>query len=290
MVGCFKHRDSVGNCTNKRITAFISTHHTDRSVIGLADPSERGVYIVQADNGYIKLDRKMLEWEWYQNINTKTLFIHFLFKANWKDGRFEGMDIKRGSFVSSIGRLAVETSLTEREVRTAISHLKETGEVTSKSSNKFTVFTVVNYDFYQANDKQNDNQVTSERHSNDILTTTIEEKKESKKVRIKEIQKKSYSDNQNLNDAIYAFLDMRKSMKAPMTDRAIELLLSKLDKLADDDSKKIAILNQSIESGWKSVYALKDDSSKVKQYKAFAERDTSKTDLDNLEKMLLAKG
>ena len=129
------------------------------------------------DGNYIKLSRGLLEWEWYTDINTTRLFIHMLLKANWKDGNFKGTTVPRGSFVSSIGKLSGETGLTEREIRTAISHLKKTGEVTSKTTNKFTVFTVVKYDLYQTTDKQNDRQPTGNRHSNDIQTTTIEEKK-----------------------------------------------------------------------------------------------------------------
>ena len=72
---------------------------------------------------YIKLYRSLLDWEWYKNINTKVLFIHLLLKANWKDARFEGQVIPRGSFVSSIAKLSEETDLTIREVRTEISHL-----------------------------------------------------------------------------------------------------------------------------------------------------------------------
>ena len=130
---------------------------------------------------YIKISRKILEWEWYSDINTKVLFLHFLLKANWKDGKWQGKDIPRGSFVSSLPRLSEETALTMREIRTAISHLKSTGEVTVKTYSKYSVFTIKNYDSYQANDTQNDRQATGKRHSNDILTTTIEEKKEGKK-------------------------------------------------------------------------------------------------------------
>lgn len=128
---------------------------------------------------YIKLYRSMLDWEWYKNINTKVLFIHMLLKANWKDGKFEGKVIPRGSFVSSLAKLADETDLTIREVRTAISHLETSGELTIKRHSKYSVFTIKNYVQYQASD----NQSTGRRHSVDIQTTTIEEKKEVKKGR-----------------------------------------------------------------------------------------------------------
>lgn len=135
---------------------------------------------------YIKLYRDLTEWEWYSDINTCRLFIHMLLKANWKDGNFKGTTVPRGSFISSIGKLADETALTVREVRTGISHLKLTGEVTSKAFSKYTVFTVKNYDLYQSSDTQSDKQVTSKRHSNDMLTTTIEEKKEIKNIKKEE--------------------------------------------------------------------------------------------------------
>ena len=98
---------------------------------------------------YIKLHRKFLEWEWYRNEHTKNLFIHCLLKANWKESKFEGNVIQRGSFVSSIDILANETGLTSDEVRTAIKHLILTGELTKQSTNKYTVFSVINYDLYQ---------------------------------------------------------------------------------------------------------------------------------------------
>ena len=94
---------------------------------------------------YIKINRSLLEWGWYKDKNTSRLFIHMLLKANWKDGFFLGIEIKRGSFVSSLAKLSEETNLSVREIRTAIKHLESTGEVTSKKYNKFSVFTVNNY-------------------------------------------------------------------------------------------------------------------------------------------------
>lgn len=131
---------------------------------------------------HIKIDRKILDWEWYGDINTCRLFIHLILKANWKDGRFQGTDVPRGSLISSIKRLSDETGLSERQVRTALNHLKTTGEVTSKGHAKYSVFTIKNYDLYQTSDKQSDNQVTGKRQASDRQATTIEEiKKERNK-------------------------------------------------------------------------------------------------------------
>lgn len=205
-------------------------------------------------------------------------------KANWKDGKFQGTTVPRGSFVSSTKKLSEETKLTEREIRTAISNLKKTGEVTSKSTNKYTVFTVVNYDLYQTNDIQNDTQTTFKRHSNDILTTTIEERKERKKGRREEEKKKEvpkgtkkkeppvyYPNDEKLNNAFDDFVQMRKLMKKPMTDRAITLMINKLEKLsklpfsdAMDNDLAIKILERSIEKSWLDIYPLKEENSSKK--------------------------
>jgi len=128
-----------------------------------------------SDLGRISLHRKILGWEWYTDINTCRLFIHMLLKANWKEGKFRGTTVPRGSFVSSLDKLSEETSLTKREIRTAISHLKMTGELTVKTTNKYSVFTIQKYDLYQSDGTQGDRQATNERQPNDILTTTIEE-------------------------------------------------------------------------------------------------------------------
>lgn len=103
---------------------------------------------------YVKISRKILEWEWYTDVNTKVLFLHILLKANWKPGRFQGIEIPRGSFVTSLQNLAVETGLTIRNVRTALKHLENTGEVTSNRHAKFSVITIKNYDKYQSSDNQ----------------------------------------------------------------------------------------------------------------------------------------
>ena len=133
------------------------------------------------DSGHVILHRKILGWEWYMDINTCRLFIHMLLKANWKDGKFRGTTVPRGSFVSSLYKLSEETKLKKREIRTAIAHLKTTGELTVRTTNKYSVFTIQNYDLYQSNDTQNDNQMTNERQTNDILSTTIEERNKGNK-------------------------------------------------------------------------------------------------------------
>ena len=106
------------------------------------------------DTEYVKLFRKLLNWEWYTDVNTKTLFIHCLLKANWKDGSWHGHEYKRGQFITSLSTLSKETGLTIKQVRTALKHLERTGEVASKNYSKFRIITVVSFNKFQSVGKQ----------------------------------------------------------------------------------------------------------------------------------------
>lgn len=110
-------------------------------------------------NNYVKIDRNILDWEWWSDMNTCRLFFYMILKANWKDSSFKGINILRGSFVSSLAKLSEGTNLTVDEVRTALKHLKSTNEITSKSYGKFTIFTINNYNTYQDNTEKLTNKV-----------------------------------------------------------------------------------------------------------------------------------
>lgn len=99
--------------------------------------------------GYIKLWRSILDWEWYDDLKTARLFIHLLLTANYEDCVWKNEVIKRGQRLTSVGKLSEETGLTNKEVRTALGKLNRTGETATKTTNKYTVITLENYEFFQ---------------------------------------------------------------------------------------------------------------------------------------------
>lgn len=110
------------------------------------------------NNGHIQLHRTLLEWGWYKDANTMRLFIHCLLKANWKDGNFKGNKIDRGSFVTSLASLSEDLELSVKQIRVSLNKLIRTSEVASKSTNKYRIITVKNYDKFQTNGKQEGSQ------------------------------------------------------------------------------------------------------------------------------------
>jgi len=63
----------------------------------------------------------------------------------------------------------------------------------------------------------------------------------------------------------YAFLEMRKKMKKPPTEKAIELLIAKLKKFKDAGQDIQAVLEKSITSGWQDVFEIKENKSFAQQ-------------------------
>lgn len=98
---------------------------------------------------FIKLDRNIRTWRWYTDANTMRVFIDLLLNANISDKDFMGITIHRGQTATSYAAIGGRLNLTIKQVRTAIDHLKKTGEVAGKPYAKFQVITVLNYDKYQ---------------------------------------------------------------------------------------------------------------------------------------------
>ncbi len=104
--------------------------------------------------GYIKLYRKFVTWEWYDDINTSRLFLHLLFTVNWQDKKWHGIEVKRGSIITSLSKLSEETGLTVKQVRKSLERLIETSEITKETTNRYTLISIVKYADYQFNEKE----------------------------------------------------------------------------------------------------------------------------------------
>jgi len=100
-------------------------------------------------SGWIKIHRQIVDWKWFSDTNTFRVFLQLLLKANHKEKKYRGMDLKIGTIITSRDILAMETGLSVRQVRTALDKLKSTNEVTIKTSSQGTIIEVVNYAKYQ---------------------------------------------------------------------------------------------------------------------------------------------
>ena len=137
------------------------------------------------NGGWVKIHRKILKWEWYDEPNVWRIFTHCLLKANYKDKEWRGISIKRGSFITSYANLSKETKLSVQQTRTAIAKLESTGELTIKTSNRNTMVIINNYSEHQSINEPGTSQSTiNQRSINKQSTTTKKDKKEKKEKNI----------------------------------------------------------------------------------------------------------
>lgn len=143
-------------------------------------------------SGWVKLHRSLAEWEWYADSKSVHLFLHLLIKANHKPSKYRGQYIERGQVLTGRKQLSAETGLSEQSVRTVLTRLKSTSEITIKSTSKFSIITVCNYDKYQGEENdgnQQDNQQANQQVTNgQPATNHIQECKKNKEE--KETKKK----------------------------------------------------------------------------------------------------
>ena len=242
------------------------------------------------ENGYIKLHRKMVNWEWFSDPNTSHLFVYLLLSASWQDSKWRGIDIPRGSLITSLNHLAENTGLTIRSVRTSLEKLKSTHEVTSKSTNKFTIVTIVKYSDYQDIEfvnRQTNRQAS--RQTNDKQTTTSKEYKEYKNINnnIPPLSPQGETavknnilipegmtllpvkppESLNTPEFIEAWKEWetyRKQKRQKLTPMSIKKQYSFLASHSVDIA--IKIIEQSISNGWTGLFELKKQNQKSKGY------------------------
>lgn len=118
--------------------------------------------------GWVKLHRKLKGWEWKTKPLTLALFVHLLLEANHRDGNWRGVPIAQGSMLTGRKKLAKETGLSEQQIRTALSHLKSTNEITIKATKEYSIITITNWISYQDVNQQNPNEQPSD---NQAITT-----------------------------------------------------------------------------------------------------------------------
>ena len=139
---------------------------------------------------YIKLDRKLLNWEWFTDINTAHLWIYILLKANHKEKEWRGIKIKEGTFITSSLKMSAETGLTRQQIRTSLYKLISTNEITKISTNEYTQISVNKWADYQYISEKLTNEATTETTSQSTSEiTTTKEYKEDKEFIKKEINK-----------------------------------------------------------------------------------------------------
>ena len=203
-------------------------------------------------DGWIKIHKKIIKWEWYTDSKMVHLFLHLLFKAQYEDSRWKGLTVKRGQLISGLSSLSKATGISTQSLRTCLKRLKDSGEIMQKSTNRFSVITICNYEEYQATKKTANKQPTGSQQA----ANNIKEVKEVKEV--KKVTKKSPAFHPKRLKPDFVSVDQwdnvlihRKAMKATNTKLAIERLITQLNKAVDANFTIDQCLGMMVDRSWR---------------------------------------
>ena len=220
------------------------------------------------NNGYVKLHRELMDKPiWRQSIpEHKALLITIMMMVNHAPEEWEWQGKKYrcdpGQTITSIDKLQqmAGKGVTTQNVRGALVRFEKLGFLTNVSTKTGRLITIVNWGEYQGNgcvsNKAINKEVTkNQQRGNKALTPNKNDKNDK--------NDKNINIPPELEEPLEAFMDMRKKIKAPMTDRGTEMILTKLNKLSCGDiGKSIEILNQSTMNCWKGIFPLKEEKQK----------------------------
>lgn len=99
--------------------------------------------------GYIKLHRKIFDWEHYGDMSTTAVFLHLLLSASTKDFRAWGETIHRGQVFVNYEKLAATFNVSVSTIQRCLKKLKESGDIKGERRQRGALITIVNYNKYQ---------------------------------------------------------------------------------------------------------------------------------------------
>ncbi|NBP59751.1 MAG: hypothetical protein EBY66_03400 [Candidatus Fonsibacter lacus] len=135
-------------------------------------------------NGWIKIHRQFINWEWFNKSEAVHLFIYLVLKANHKDGQWQGIELKAGQFVSSFGKISNDTGISLQTIRTLLKKFEKTNEINIQTTNKYSIITICKYDCYQQESEEDKILITNEQQTTNEQLTTNKNDKNNKKENI----------------------------------------------------------------------------------------------------------
>ncbi|MGK0468251.1 phage replisome organizer N-terminal domain-containing protein, partial [Clostridium sp.] len=230
-------------------------------------------YWLKLKDGFFK-DKEMKKLRKIAGGDTYTIIYLKLQLLSLKD---EGKLVFTNLEDSFSEEMALELDEESENVKVTILYLQKCGLLEEVAENEYILLQTINS---IGNETQGAERVRKFRDKGKALlcnttvqncNTEIRDKREEIEIEIDIDKKKTttkkgfdlviadYTDNVDLRNTIIEFIKMRKANKSTPTDFALKKLLIKLNTLANDDNKKISILEQSIMNGWKGIFAIKEE-------------------------------
>jgi len=228
-----------------------------------------------SNNGWIKLHRKMQDNPIImKDADYLAVWVYLLLNATHTEypALFKGKKImlQPGQLITGRKSISEKLVISESKVSRILDAFKSEQQIEQQTSNRNRLITIKKWHSYQISEQQNEQQMNNRWTTDEQQMDT---NKNVKNIKNGKNERKTYSDVPELNNAIVKFIKFRESIKKPMSDDAIELMLSKLNELAPNTKEQIDILNESILNGWPGIYPLNKESNKKPNTKGKKEFD-----------------
>ena len=266
-------------------------------------------------SGYISIYRQIQDhWLWKgEPFSRGQAWIDLLLTANHQDSKmyFNGklIDVQRGEVITSEVKLSERWGWSRTKERNFLKTLSQEQMIVQKKDSKKTDLIISNYADYQTSlqvqktveKQQKNNRKTSEKHQKNTINNDNNDNNDNKYIppiipqkektfpsveKLEDIVDK-YTENQKLRDALKNFVRMREDLKKPLSERAINIILKKLDDLGNNEEHKTKIVDQSIECNWQTVYPLRKDNKG--DYRDCEVYKDNGFDYDEMEKIMREK-
>ena len=210
-------------------------------------------------SGYIKLFRGWRDTDGLtpsKHFSDAEAWLWLLENATWKNttrwnAKGEEIRLQAGQIHVSLRALASAWGWHESAVRRFLNRLEKVKKATQLKAQSGTVLTIENWAKYQicdtALDTDTDTAATQPRHTQE----EGKERKEKKKPIPFDLPEWVPV------DAWDAFVDMRRSIKKPLSDRAKALSIKKLDELRKAGSDPRLVLENSVMNSWQGLFDAK---------------------------------
>jgi hypothetical protein len=240
--------------------------------------------VSMAISGWIKLHRALADHPISGDPNALSVWIHLLLQANHRptkrmmNGRM--LTLEPGQLITSRKSISEKTGVQESKVERILKVLKSEQQIEQVGTAKFRVISITNWELYQSYEQVDEQQMNNRRTADEqqmntpgevltgVNTQKCEEKSLTREAR-SSAKSKSKPDVEKpekfklphwIDLSVWTeYLEMRKRIRKPATQRAMELVIKDLARLAEQGHSPTAVLEQSIKKSWTGVFAVKDD-------------------------------
>ena len=115
---------------------------------------------MEKEKGWVKIHRKLLENPISSKPEYFSVWVHLLLMANHKPTSFiwncKKQELKEGQLLTGLKALSRETGVSQGTLYRILKYLEREGQIKMQTTTKYTVITILNWEKYQENEKQNE--------------------------------------------------------------------------------------------------------------------------------------